>query len=169
MSGFSRRGSWQRRLVAWGIGWLLAGALYLLLIDVIDLPELLVGTVAAALAATGLELAREQQLVGEGVRARWLVGLYRPLARVPADIALVAVVALRQLVRRDARCGAFRAVPFEGGDAPRDRGRRALAEAFGSFAPNTIIVGADAERGLILAHQLRPAGDRGAIDLLELG
>ena len=48
-------------------------------------------------------------------------------------------------------------------------GRRALAESFGSFAPNTIIVGVDADRELILAHQLRPSGGPEALDLLGLG
>ena len=53
-------GRWVgRRLAAWWFGWLLAGALYLLLIDTTDLPELIVGAVAAAIAATGFELARE--------------------------------------------------------------------------------------------------------------
>lgn len=50
-----------------------------------------------------------------------------------------------------------------------DSGRCGLAESFGSLAPNTIIVGVDRERELILAHQLRRSGGREAINLLELG
>src|SRR5579872_1422814 len=142
-----------RRAVAWSAGWLVSGALYLLLVDITTLPELLVGVVAAALAATGLELAREQQLVGESVRVAWLGRLLRPLAAVPADVAFVCLAAVAQLVRRERACGAFRAVAFEAvGDSPHAGGRRALAEAFGSFAPNTIVVGIDQERRLILAH-----------------
>jgi hypothetical protein len=48
-------------------------------------------------------------------------------------------------------------------------GRRALAESFGSFAPNTIIIGVDAERELLLGHQLRRRGGDDAIDVLRLG
>jgi hypothetical protein len=159
-----------RRLVAWSTGWLVAAGLYLLLIDITDLPELLVGAGAAVLAASGLELAREQEVVGENIRLRWLARLYRPLAKVPSDIWFVSVVAVRQIARRRPVCGEFRAVPFAGaGEDSIDTGRRALAEAFGSFAPNTIVVGIDTERELILAHQLRRTGGREAIDLLGLG
>jgi hypothetical protein len=159
-----------RRVTAWTIGWVLAAALYLLLIDITDLPELIVGAGAAVLAATALELAREQGIVGESIRGSWLLRLHRPLLRVPVDIALVTAMACRALVRRETSHGSFRAVRFAGGgDEQLESGRRALAEAFGSFAPNTIIAGVDPERELILAHQLKRTGDREAIDLLELG
>jgi hypothetical protein len=82
----------------------------------------------------------------------------------------VSVAAVRQIMRSQPRCGTFRAVRFRRSDDQQSQGGRAsLAEAFGSFAPNTIIVGIDEERELILAHQLRPTGGDEAIDLLELG
>ena len=147
-----------------------AAALYLVLIDITDLPELIVGAGAAVLAATGLELAREQGIVGESVRWRWLLRLHRPLLRVPRDIAVVSAMALIALVRCRPAFGSFRTVRFGGGeDEPRKTGRRALAEAAGSLAPNTFVVGIDGERQLILAHQLRPTGGRETIDPLELG
>jgi hypothetical protein len=159
-----------RRAFAWAVGWLFAAALYLLLIDIADLPELIVGAGAAVLAATGLELAREQGLVGQTLRYRWLARMYRPLLRVPGDIVTVSAVALRALVRRDASVGKFRAIPFQAGDeGPKELGRRALAEAAGSIAPNTFVVGVDEERQMLLAHQLRPSGDRRVMDPLELG
>jgi hypothetical protein len=170
MSQRSRSALARRRAFAWTMGWLFAAALYLLLIDITDLPELIVGAGAAVIAATGLELAREQGVVGESVRAKWLLRLYRPLLKVPGDIAFVSAIALRQLWRRDARVGRFRAVSFSGDEnEARESGRRALAEASGSLAPNTFVIGVDAERELILAHQLRPTNGREAIDLLELG
>ena len=166
----SRPALLARRAVAWSIGWAFSAALHLLLIDITDLPELIVGAGAAVLAATGAELAREQGLVGESIRLRWLLRLHRPLFKVPVDIALVAVATLRAIVRRAPQEGRFRAVRFAvKEEGPRETGRHAMAEAFGSFAPNTIIVGVDPERELILAHQLRPTGGREAIDLLELG
>ena len=159
-----------RRALAWSLGWLGAGALYWLLIDITDLPELIVGAGAAVLAATGLELAREQQVAGESVRPRWLVRAYRPLLKIPSDIAHVSAAAIVQLVRREPTVGEFRAVRFRcGEDEVLESGRCGLAEGLGSLAPNTIIVGVDRERELILAHQLRRSGGREAIDLLELG
>jgi hypothetical protein len=159
-----------RRAFAWTAAWFAAAALYLLLIDSADLPELLVAAGAAVLAATGLELAREQGVVGESVRARWLLRVYRPFLRVPVDILILALVALhRQAEPRPAQAR-FRAVEFSCREQERlESGRRALAEALGSVAPNTFVIGIDVERELILAHQLRPTGGRETIDVLGLG
>ena len=171
--GNGRRQRLARRLAAWSAGWLFAGALYLLLIDTTDLPELIVAVGAAAIAATGFELAREQQTVG-GLRAR--------LAVAGADSPAAAQG--RRRTSRSSRCspsgswcaraavnGVFRSVPFRCGDGDDalETGRRALAESLGSFAPNTIIVGVDAERELLLGHQLRQSGGDEAIDVLGLG
>ena len=167
----SAQGRVLRRAVTWLLAYVGAGALYLLLIDTPDLPELIVGAGAALLAATGFELAREEHTVG-GLRARvsWVARLHRPVKNVPGDLAALTMLALRQLVRPQAVNGTFRAVPFRcGDDEELETGRRAMAESFGSFSPNTIIVGVDAERELILGHQLRPSGGREAIDVLGLG
>jgi hypothetical protein len=160
-----------RRAAAWGAAWLFAGALYLLLIDTTSLPELIVGAGAAAIAATGFELAREQQTAGGlTMRVSWLRTVHRPLLKVPSDIATVSLLALRQLVRPKPVNGTFRAVPFRcGPEHDIEVGRRALAESLGSFAPNTIIVGVDVEQELILGHQLRRTGGAEAIDVLKLG
>jgi hypothetical protein len=160
-----------RRAGAWVAAGTLAGGLYLLLIDTTSLPELIVLAAAAVIAATGFELAREQQTAGGvSVRVRWLGTLYKPLVKAPSDIAVVSIIALRQLIRPRRVNGAFRAVPFRCGEGHDiELGRRALAESFGSFAPNTIIVGIDEERELILGHQLRVSGGEESIDLLGLG
>ena len=161
----------RRRAAAWAAGWVFTAALYWLLIDTTDLPELIVGAGAAALAATGFELAREQHTVG-GLRGqlRWIARLYRPVRSVPRDLVTLTLVALRQLVKPRATNGRFRAVPFRCGDEHElETGKRALAESLGSFSPNTIIVGVDAERELILGHQLQPGGGEEAIDVLGLG
>jgi hypothetical protein len=66
--------------------------------------------------------------------------------------------------------GSLRAVPFRaGGDDSSDAGRRALAEGLGSLAPNTIVIGVDGERDLLLVHQLHRRGGREQLDVLELG
>ncbi len=159
-----------RRAIAVSVCWLLAAALYLLLIDVSDVPELIVGAGAASLAAAGFELTRERQIADLRTRRRWCRRLYRPMLKVPSDIVAVSVAAVRQLRHPRAVNGEFRAVRFRCRDDERlETGKRALAESFGSFAPNTIIVGVDAERELILGHQLRRSGRAEAIDVLELG
>jgi multisubunit Na+/H+ antiporter MnhE subunit len=157
-------------LGAWVSGWIAAVAVYLLLIDTTDLPELVVGAGAAALAAFAFVLGREQYVLSETIRGRWFIRAGRPLARVPADMALLAWALIRQLRHPRRSHGVFRAVPFRCREEESLRvGRWALAESLGSFAPNTIVVGVDPERELILAHQLRRSGGAEAIDVLGLG
>ena len=61
-------------------------------------------------------------------------------------------------------------MPFRhgAGESRREAARRALAESFGSLAPNTIVIGIDPERDLILAHQLDLHGGPEAVDVLAL-
>jgi hypothetical protein len=160
----------RRRVSVWLAGWLLAGGLYLLLIDTTDLPELIVGAGITTLAATAFSLAREQYLAAETVRLAWLGRIYRPLVQTPPDIVALVAATLAQLRHPRRMHGVFRAVPFAcGDDEAREIGRRALAESLGSFAPNTIIIGVDPERELLLGHQLRRRGGPEAIDILGLG
>jgi hypothetical protein len=159
------------RLAGLLLGFLFAGAFYLLLIDTLDLPELYAGAAAALIAALGLEAARQQHFAEVSATPVAVARSWRAVARVPADIARVSCVIVQQLVRPHDERGRLRAVPFRFGraDDSRDAGRRALAEAAGSLAPNTIIVGVDPQRSLLLAHQLYRSGGREAIDVLELG
>jgi len=168
-SGSGRPRSVRGRVAGWLTAGVLAGGLYLLLIDTTSLPELIVAAGASIIAATGYELAREQTPGGIGFRMRWLTNAHRALRKVPADIAFVSLAAFKQLVRPHAVNGRFRAVPFHRGpEHDSGIGRMALAESLGSFAPNTIIVGVDVERELILGHQLVPSGGDDAIDVLGL-
>jgi hypothetical protein len=101
---------------------------------------------------------------------RWLGSAHRALIKVPPDIAMVALAAVRQLVRRDRLVGEFRAVRFRSDrDDALAAGRAALSEVLGSLAPNTIVIGIDRRRGVIVAHQLRRTGGPEALDVLELG
>jgi hypothetical protein len=105
-----------------------------------------------------------------GFRGGWLRKAWRPIAKVPTDIAAVSWTALAQLISRKPSQGEFRTVEFRGDESNRiETGRQALAESMGSFAPNTIIVGVDEESQSILGHQLRRTGGPEAIDVLELG
>jgi hypothetical protein len=50
-----------------------------------------------------------------------------------------------------------------------DIGRRGLSEILGSLAPNTIVIGVDTERQLLLVHQLHRTGGSENLDVLRLG
>jgi hypothetical protein len=154
-----------------GAAFLFAGAFYLLLIDTTGSPELYAGAAATLLAALACATAWRSGLRGVSPRPGWLIRSGRAIAQVPADIFWVSLAALQQLVSPRRVRGELRATPFHFGDAGdgRDMARRALAEAVGSLTPNTIIVGVDEERDLILGHQLRRSGGADGIDVLGLG
>lgn len=152
------------------LGVLIGGAFYLLLIDTVSAPELYAGAGATLLAAIAFEVSREVGLAEATISPAWLVRGWRVIASVPRHIVLVSWAALAQLVAPRSVRGRFRAVPFRaGGDGVRDVGRRALSEALGSLAPNTIVVGVDPDRDLILVHQLHVRGGREELDPLGLG
>jgi hypothetical protein len=137
--------------------WLSLAALYLLLADSVVAPELAVAALAAAIGATGAVLVRRQQRVRLRPRLRWLRGAWRPLLGMAADVVPLA----RALGRRGG--GRYFEVPFGAvGEGPEDAAYRALTEALGSLAPNTIVVAIDRERGVLIAHQLAPARDPAA-------
>lgn len=152
------------------LGALIGGAFYLLLIDTTDLPELYVLAVVVLACGVAFSLAREQGFAEARITPRWLPRSWRLLWRIPSDIAIVCCEALAQLVRPKPARGVFRAAAFDAtGETSSDAGRRALAETLGSFAPNTIVVGVDSERGLLLVHQLRRQGDAQDLDVTRLG
>lgn len=153
-----------------GFGALIGGAFYLLLVDTKSSPELYVLAATGIACGVAFELARGQGFVEASIRLRWLAQAWRPVLKVFPNIAVVCWEALVQLVRPRPVRGCFRAVRFRAtNDSEHDVGRRALTEWFGSLAPNTIVVGVDPDRGLLLVHQLRREGDPDQIDPMGLG
>ena len=147
----------RRDLRSWLMWWALLAGLYLLLADSVALPELAAGAVAAAIGASGAVLVQRQRQMALRPRARWLRGAWRPLAGMVGDLVpLTRVLVTRGLLRRSGS-GVLVEVPFDAtGDEPEEAAYRALTEALGSLAPNTIVVDVDRERGMLVAHQLRP-------------
>jgi hypothetical protein len=160
----------MRRAWIFALGLLLGGAFYLLLIDTFLLPEVYAWIGAALLCGVAFALSQEQGFTEARIRPWWLLRGWRVVIRAFPDIGLLCYEALAQLLRPRPARGEFRAVPFRaGGDRAQDAGRRAMTEWLGSVAPNTIVVGVDAERDLLLVHQLHPQGDSDEVDPLGLG
>jgi hypothetical protein len=160
----------MKRIASGLLGLLVGGGFYLLLIDTVSSPELYAFIGAALLSGAAYEVSREQGTGEAVISPVWLASAWRVLSRVPVHIALVCFDAVSQLFTRTPQRGSFRAVSFAAcGDDGADAGRRALAEALGSLAPNTIVVGIDTERKLVLVHQLHRHGGRDELDPLRLG
>jgi hypothetical protein len=140
---------------AWLIWFGLLAALYLLLVDTVVAPELVVGAVAAAVGATGAVLVRSQRRLTLRPRPRHLKAAGRPLLRLFGDLPRLArVLVTRGILRRPER-GRLVATRFTAlADTPEDATERAFAEALGSLAPGEIVVAVDRERGLLVTHRL---------------
>jgi multisubunit Na+/H+ antiporter MnhE subunit len=147
----------------------LSATFYLLLIDTVSAPELYVLAGVALLATVAFDITREQGFTEAAIRIEWLLRAWRPVVRVPVQIAIVCREAIAQLLSPKAARGGFRAIPFRGGEDERDHGRRALTESLGSLAPNTIVLGVDPDRELLLVHQLHREGGGDELDVLRLG
>jgi hypothetical protein len=159
----------MRRLALTLVGFTLAGAFYLLLVDTKSLPELYVLAGVGLLGALAFVASREEGFPEAQFSVRWFKRAWRAFARVPLDAGLLCFEAVAQIFTQRRARGTFRAIPFRGGDSPSDRGRFALTDIFGSLAPNTIVLGIDPDKDLLLVHQLRARGGRDDIDMLELG
>jgi multisubunit Na+/H+ antiporter MnhE subunit len=154
----------------WLVAFVFSYAVWMVHDDSAKLPELLAGILVATIAATGTELVRRQRVAGIAIAPSWLRHAPRLIPSAVRDCIVLTRLALTQLVRRDPACGRTVAIPFgHGGEDPPENGRRALAQALGSFAPSTIVVGVDPERNLLIAHQLAASCDPGDLDPLELG
>lgn len=145
------------------------GAFYLLLIDTRYSPELYVLCVVATLAGLILEASREQGFAPATIAIAWFARAWRPVANVPRHVALLCRDAIAQLLTYKRSRGSFRAVAYDAGGGASGRGRVALSESLGSFAPNTIVLGVDPETNLLLVHQLHREGGADEIDVLGLG
>jgi multisubunit Na+/H+ antiporter MnhE subunit len=159
-----------RRAWIFALGLLIGGGFYLLLIDTLLLPEvyLLIGVAIAC--AMAFALSREQGFAEARIRPWWLLNGWRVLLKIFLDIVLLCWEAVAQLLAPRQARGNFRAVRFQATEeTPQDAGRRALTEWLGSVAPNTIVVGVDAKRKLLLVHQLHRQGEPDQVDPLGLG
>jgi hypothetical protein len=139
---------------AWLAWWVLLTALYVALADSRRLEEVVAAVVVGAFGATASLLVRQERDVV--LRPRWgtVARELRTVLAWPRDLVLLA----RALARRPR--GRVVEVPFAAtGEDPRDAAERAFAVAGRSLAPNQIVIGIDAERGVLAYHELVERGD----------
>jgi multisubunit Na+/H+ antiporter MnhE subunit len=148
---------------AWMIWWVLLAGLWLALVDTVVVPELVAGAIAAAIAATGAVIVRGQRRLLLRPRARWMRHAAGPIARTVPELGPLAVALWRRGVRRRDERGRLVEVPYTAvGDDPTDAAHRAFTQALGSLAPNTVVVGIDVERRILLLHELVATDDPAA-------
>src|ERR671933_1991854 len=92
---------------AFAVWWALLAALWLALVDTVVVPELVVGAVAAAIAATGAVVVRGQRRLLLRPRAAWLRAVPPALGRALIDLAPLLAALWRRGVRRSDEHGAL--------------------------------------------------------------
>ncbi|MBV8539890.1 MAG: Na+/H+ antiporter subunit E [Pseudonocardiales bacterium] len=148
-----------RRARSWLVWWALLMSLWVVLDYSLALAELLVGAGVAAVGAFLTELVADQAASHFRMRMRWLVPVLALPGRVARDTVIVFGALFRQLVQGAEPTGGFSAVTTAWGDeSARGRTRRALLVAGTSMAPNTLVLGIDRERAVMVVHHLVPPG-----------
>ncbi len=145
-----------RRIGSWVVWWVLLMTFWILLDDSLALAELLAGAGAAALGASLAELVQYQSATHFRLRVEWL----GPALRLPLQVATDTLVVFRalwdRLVHGREPPSGFREVPVRWGEeTPEGVTRRVLLVSGRSVTPNTIVLGIDQERGVMVVHQLR--------------
>lgn len=144
----------------WFAWWALMMAFWVAIDDSLRADELIVGAVASALAAaTAAEVGRLAR-VRAGFESAWLPATVSGVLQLPGKVlqeTLLVFTALAQALKPGAapRNGGFREVPCRyGDDTPAGATRRILLTGAKSLAPNAFVVAFDAERDVMIVHEL---------------
>jgi multisubunit Na+/H+ antiporter MnhE subunit len=131
--------------------------LWMLFVSQTPRAELVAGIFAAAIGAVADGVVKAKRLAKFRPRPRWLwLFSWEPWYVLTGSAAIMWALARRLMGKRSE--AQFRAVPFRaGGNDPESAARRALAITLTTVSPETIVVGIDRERDLMLLHLIAPA------------
>ena len=145
----------RHRAATWLAWWVLLMSLWVAVDDSLQFDELLAGAGAAALAALAAEIASHQAATRLEIRATWLARAFRLPGEVAHDTCTVFAALARTLATGNPPAGGFRELSVSyGDDTPLGVTRRVLLTGAESLAPNTFVLGMDAERDVMVVHQL---------------
>jgi multisubunit Na+/H+ antiporter MnhE subunit len=146
----------RHRVASWLTWWVLLMSLWVAVDDSLESDELLAGASVTAAAALLAELIGDQADVRLRIRAAWLPRALRLPGQVVSQTWLVFAALARTLfTKAPPPRGRFRERPVGYGDeTPLGVTRRVLLTGATSLAPNEFVLGFDAERGVMITHQL---------------
>ena len=136
--------------VAWWVAWFaLLFWVWLAFVGEWDATEWVAAAIAAAIAATGAVVVREQHELRARFRLRWL----REAVRVPLQVLIDLSLLVQALPSR--REGTFHVRPSgPRGDGAEAAGRAAFLTVASTYSPNAYVVDVDRETGEVLLHDL---------------
>lgn len=132
--------------------------LWMLFVSMLEMNELVAGFAAALLGAVGDAVVKATDFARFRPRISQALLIFVEPWYVIKDTLVVFWELLRRIVGMPRRSRLV-VVPFEaGGDDLECNARRALAIGYTTISPNSIVLGIDRERNLMLLHQIVPAG-----------
>jgi multisubunit Na+/H+ antiporter MnhE subunit len=146
--------------VSWFAWWALMMSFWVAIDDSLRADELIVGAVATALAAATTVLVGQLAQVRAGFRAAWLPAAIAGVLGLPGRVAHETLLVFAALAKTlmpggGPPSGGLRKVPTRyGADTPAGVTRRVLLTGGKSLAPNAFVVDFDAERDVMLVHEL---------------
>jgi multisubunit Na+/H+ antiporter MnhE subunit len=144
-----------RRVGSWLVWWALLMAFWVVLDYSLAAAELLVGAGVAAVGAFVTELVAYQAASHFRMRIKWLVPMFALPGRVVRDTVIVFGALFRRLVHGEEPASGFLAVTKAWGDeSAQGLTRRALLVGGSSVAPNTLVLGIDRDRDVMIVHHL---------------
>jgi hypothetical protein len=142
-----------KHVVAWVAWWLALFWLWMLLAGDWNHIQWIAAASAATVAATIGEIARARAGVAPGFPLHWFPRFWSVPHQVVIDFGIITLALGRSLLRREIVRGRYRAHTFPAGEG---QAVRAWATWAGQFSPNAYVVEIDAERDLVLVHDLVP-------------
>jgi hypothetical protein len=142
-----------KHVVAWVGWWIALFWLWMLLAGDWNHIEWIAAACAATVAATLGEIARARAGVAPRLPLRWIARAGTVPHQIAVDFGIITLALGRSLLRRRIVRGEFRAHPFPAGEG---QGVRAWATWAAQLSPNAYVVEIDAERELVLVHDLVP-------------
>ena len=141
--------------------WAAVSALEVLMVGKFDAQETPVGVAVAAVVAAGAMAVYGATERRYRPRLHWLALVPRLFFNAVRDTLLVHALLLRRLAGGPVPDGAIVEVPYDAGGAdPESAAHRAFALAAVSFAPNSIALYENPERGTLSVHYLSPRARR---------
>lgn len=145
-------------------GWLIFAAEYVFLLgawilftSLPEMNEITAGLAAAFLGAAGDAVVKATEFARFRPRFRHAMLILAEPWYVAKDTVLVFWELLRRIAGMPRR-SRLKVVPFDGGgDDLNGSARRTLAISYSTISPNTIVLGIDRERNLLLLHEMVPA------------
>lgn len=144
------------RVATWFTWWVILMSLWVAVDDSFESDELIAGAAVAAFAALAAEVVSHQAELRFQIRAAWLLRAFRLPGQVLHQTVMVfAALARTLLTKAPPPRGDFLEVPVRyGDDTPLGVTRRVLLTAARSLAPNGFVLGIDAERDVMIVHEL---------------